>query len=104
MRFFEILKRGIRGALLTFEIDVMECKLIKANHPVVYSEIVALWGSKRCRTYLSNLAFAPDEREGRRVFSFSELIEIESLKEQHDRQFRQFKPVPPVRDAWVRGR
>lgn len=82
----------------------MECKLIKANHPIVYSEIVSLWGSKQCRTYLSNLAFAPDGREGRRVFDFSELLEIESLKEQHDKQFRHFKPIAPVRDAWGSGR
>ena len=104
MRFFEILKRGIRGARSTFEIDVMECELIKANHPIVYSEIASLWGSKRCRTYLSNLAFTQDGCEGRRVFDFKELLEIESLKDQHDKQFRHFKPIAPVRDVWDSGR
>lgn len=81
----------------------MKCRLIKAKHPMVYHEIESMWGSKRCRTYLSSLAFT-DAKEGRRTFTFDELLEIESLKEQHDKQFRQFKPITPVRDAWGSGR
>lgn len=81
----------------------MKCELIKVNHPIVYSEIVSLWGSKQCRTYLTDLTFRPDDKEGRRVFSFNELLEIESLKEQHDRMFRQFKPLPSVGDVWGSG-
>lgn len=78
----------------------MQCECIKVNHPTVYNEIRSLWGSKQCRTYLTNLTFRPDDKEGRRVFSFEELLEIESLKEQHDKVFRQFKPE---RDVWGSG-
>lgn len=78
----------------------MKCDLIKANHPMLYEEISSMWGLRRCRTFLAELPLVPDNWEGRHVFSFDELIEIDSLIDQHDNQYRQFKPIDIIRDAW----
>jgi len=67
---------------------------VRKHHPWVCNHIMGLWGTKKCREYITDFALN-HSNDSHEPMSFDFIIWINSITKQHDDQFPEFMNNTP---------
>ena len=64
------------------------------NYPHIQRNVLKLWGSQKCSSYLASLTIVSPDRTDRQGFPLEDLETIKNLIEMHDDMFPKFSNPP----------